>query len=62
MRVLPLLALVLAVSCSTSTEIEPPPRCETVMEEGGLSQGFPMNVAHRLHSLTLEDLRFVSLS
>lgn len=35
------------------------PHCESIMKEAGLSEGFPVNVAHRLHSLTLEDLRWV---
>ena len=33
------------------------PECPGVLEDAGLSKGFPINVAHRLHSLTLEDLR-----
>ena len=54
MKVLLLLALVLATRAEDSS---PEAQCKSVMEEAGLSRGFPINVAHRLHSLTLEDLR-----
>ena len=54
MKVLLLLALVLATRAEESSEAQ----CKSVMEEAGLSTGFPINVAHRLHSLTLEDLRY----
>ena len=54
MKVLLLLALVLATRAEESS---PEAQCKSVMEEAGLSTGFPINVAHRLHSLTLEDLR-----
>ena len=54
MKVLLCLVLVLVTRAENSlTEVQ----CEGEMEEAGLSRGFPINVAHRLHSLTLEDLR-----
>ena len=56
MKALLLLGLVLV---TWAAESPPIPQCVRVMEEAGLSDGFPVNVAHRLHSLTLEDLRLV---
>lgn len=53
-----LLSALVVLVYSTPPQRPPVPRCATVKREAGLTEGFPINVAHRLHSLTLEDLRY----
>lgn len=63
MEVLLALALVLAVTAASppshwNGNDESSSQCKNVMKANGLTSRFPGAVAHAVHSLTLQDIRF----
>jgi len=53
-----LLGFLLETSPAPTAPPPPVPVCDGIMADAGLTPSFAQSVAHRCHSLTLEDLRF----